>query len=714
MKKLLLKPKLLQFFLLVIFSSVNSKAQNHVFGEGTVNWDLRKPYIMPPEAETYSNSDLVILSDNVEFIFYSLSNEKITRNIKYKINTAKGLQQLKHFTTPETFDYGYDAQLFRQSRRARIKTPYIKEYTMKLFAARKFSHGRWSNINVKDTYEQIRWITSSGEFANEDLLVMQLGSLAIGDVVEIYYEASFNSYYGTNIFYFNGAIPKINCEYSFVYRTNQIFKDASFILPVNIDSMNIRSSRVNYKDYEEVTTKIQLKNLKANNYPLNSFESGKMPHVCADFSFYRASVIFNNDHFSFVTAYKPKNFEWVVSLDTSVSHQSKIYDKQYGLLRKFGASLPPVGTDSQNVLFLHAMCDTLNSFRYISPNQLFYNESNIYELYSGDHLLKRRLAGHTMWKLYIDILRTNNLFFYLVNIQDKRFGEHSLKQRAHQGYERNLIALPDKNSYVYFMPRTGGLKYHLNELPFYFEGALAALNPMNFQESTENKDSKVFKIIKTHYGTYNENTRTENAVAKINLDSLVAHFNIKESLSGQFSTVLRPLYLNESIDSSVAPHYFKRCTDKPNASGKKIKLSSKITDYPFRYSFNCATNLKFNDSLKIQLTNWFSFVLDKSTITETPNQDYYFDFAFSDTYNFLLNFNKPVSISNINDFTKKISNNYFELESGIVQNEGNSYLLKLNLQVKKNYIPYTEISLLTAFIEELEKINNFKLELRKI
>ncbi|MCC6370529.1 MAG: hypothetical protein IT236_05925 [Bacteroidia bacterium] len=689
--------------LILIAVSVNSSAQNNHFGEGTVNWEIRKPFVTPAAAEKYAGSDLVILSDYTEFFFYSASNEKLTRNIKYKINTQKGLDQLKHFKTPESFDFAFDADLFKQSRRSKIKIPYIKEYSVKLFAARKFSHGRWSNVSVKDTYEQIRWITSTGEFSNEDLLVLQLGTLAVGDVLEIYYEATFNSHYGNNIFYFNGPWPKLSCEYNFVYRTNKTFTDKSYILPVNVDSMQVSASRVNYGDYELVTTKIHLNDLKANNFPANSFESGKMPHICADFSFYRATVNFNNDQFSFANKINPKNFDWVISLDTTVADQTTIYDKQFAAIRKFCNSLPPLGRDSQNVVFLRALCDTFNNYRFISPNHLFYNESNLYELYSGDHLLKRRLAGHSMWKLYTDILRTNKLFFYMVNIQDKRFGEHQLKQRAHFGYEHHLIALPYNNSYVYFMPRFGGIKYHLNELPFYYENALAALTPMNFQPGTENKETKLFKIIKTHHGTFNENTRTENALAKIRLDSLLIHLTIKESLSGQYSTLLRHLYLNECIDSTVAPHYFKKCTDKPNAVSQKVKLSSKITEYPFRYNFNCSENIKLKDSSHLELKNWFSFNLDKKISPQSPNQDYYFEFDLSDAYNFSLDFNKAVTLKNADNFSKKISNTYFELESGITKNSANNYLVKVSVAIKRTSIPLADMNLLMELVEELER-----------
>jgi hypothetical protein len=705
-----------RFFLFsfLVTLSAAMQAQNYLFGEGTVKWDLRKPYVMPPEAANYATSDLVILSDEVEFYFYTINSEKITRNIKYKVNTQKGLDDLKHYEMPESFDYGFDSELYKQSRQARIKIPQMTDYSVKIFAARKFSHERWSNVTVKDHYERLRWIKPSGEFGDEDMLILNLGTIAVGDVVEIYYEATFNSQYGNNIFYFNGRYPKLKCEYDFIYRVDRSFKDVSYILPVNIDAASTSSSSVGYDEHFLVTTRIQLQNLKANNFPLNSFESVKLPHVCADFSYYRSIVNYTNEHYSFMRLAKAKNFEWVIHLDTAYVDQTKIYDKQFGSIRKFISTLPPIGTDSQNVVFFRSFCDTLNNYRYISANHLFYNESNLYELYSADHLLKRRLPGHTLSKLYIDILKDNKLFFYLVNVQDKRFGEHSSKFHAHQWYEHKLVALPVNNSYIYFMPRFGGLKYHLNELPFYYEGTTAALTPMNFQPGTKDKETKIFRLIKTHRGTFNENARTESATVRIAMDSLTARLTIKESLSGQFSTILRHLYLNEFIDSTISPHYFKRCVDKPGAAEQKVKLSSKITEFPYRYNFNCSEKLTLaKDTTKLSLKNWFSFTLSKNVIPQTPNFDFYFDFDQSDAYNFSLDFNKPMEIKNREAFARKVDNDYFSLESEIVKNSEKNYLVKATLVVKQTSIPADKASLLSELVEQLDQLNNFTLELAR-
>ncbi len=698
------------------WSSLSTKAQKTYFGEEEIKWESNKAISIPTNARAYLSSDLLVLDEKTQFYFYATNNEKVVKNTVIKINTKKGLELLKAFKLPESFDYAYDACFFKQGRTARIKAPFISDFRVLKLAARKLLNNRWIPVVLDHRYETVRWTGSSGKFLEDDMMVFTFESVSVGDVIEIQYELQFNSGYGSNLFYFNGPYPKLNCEYDFIYKINEKLDQYKFVLPVYVaDSLVTKTVSPSSADnYIIRTDKIKIGNLAAVNYPANSFEGRSLPHVFVDFNFYRAfrgSYSRPNDRVYEYDLVRAPNFEWLNIKDTT-NHYVKIYDKQFASVRKFVATLPPVGTDSSHKEFFKALCDTFNAFRYITMNQLYYNESNLYDISSGDHLLKRRIAG-SGWKVTQDILNDNKIFYFTANVQDRRYGEHSIYYRAHYGYERNIMAIPSQGSYIYFVPRNNGLKYHLNELPFYYEGVLAALSPHNFQEDTENKDGQYFKFIKTHKGTYNENTRTENATIRIVTDSLKAGLMIKESLSGQFSTLLRHIYLNEYVDSTISPHYFKKCTAKPGASDIKIKKSSNITDFPFRYNFNCTETVKLNSPAVLDLKNWFSFTLSKEVLPEQPTHDYYLDFEFSDAYNFMLEFTQPTEIGNAAAFSRQINNAFFDLESGIVKNSETSYLLKVKLIVKERKIPREQAGLLMDLAAALDELNSFTLQLAK-
>jgi hypothetical protein len=706
-----LSRRVMLLFIPVLFSFHQGSGQSAFFKNNKFDWNDLKKVNLNEDISEFSNYDLVILDEVTEFRFHKFSRS-VTRLLTIKINSEKGGKQASEFKLPESFDLAYDAHRFKQGRESRIKTPFISEYSLIKFSARKLVGGSWKQLHFNDRYEEIKWISGSGEFINDELTQFKIQDVNAGDVIQIYYEADFRGLYGSGQFYFYGANPKIRSEYNFSYEVDKIYSGHMFVAP-----MNLNDSAIKYKDEIKgdmviSNCNVVLRNLEAVNYPSNAFPGNTLPHLYVDMGF--LPIIANSypdgtsRHYEYVYV-KPKKFEWVINNDTSLFY-TRIYNKYYASLRKFVSTLPPVHPDSNNINFFRSLCDTVNSFRYLTMNHLYYNESNLYEISTIDHVLRRRLAGSSH-KLCRDILNDNSIFYYLATIQDKRLGEHSPFFRVHPSYESTLISIPNKNNYLYFLSRPRGLIYHLNELPFYLEGSLAALLPMNLQEKDTAKLQKFYKFIKTHKGAFNENTRTENATVKIDLDKQEGKYAGKESLSGQFSTILRHLYLNELIDSTLSPHYFKKCTDKPRTALSRISLSSKISDFPFRYTFNCSENLTLAEKNKISLSNWFSFTLNRQFFPEKPNHNFYFDFEFTDAYNFLLDFSVPKKIRNAHVFDKNINNEYFELESGIIRQSETSYLVKVRLAVKKNKIPVANMQLLMDVITHLEELNSFTIEI---
>ena len=451
------------------------------------------------------------------------------------------------------------------------------------------------------------------------------------------------------------------------------------------------------------------------NYPDNACVSKQFPYIFADFRFYKVITASYTDGGTRQNEYdytRPKHFEWQLVSDTTNKY-TKMYDKQFSSIRQFISRFPPVTNDSSEVSFLTALCDTLNNFNYITANDLFYNRSELYNMYSGDHLLKRRLVEGMVWKLVQDVLNENKIPYYKASIQDNRYGENTQQYRANYGYENYLMALPINNSFIYFVPRATGVSYYLNELPFYYEGSLAALVYRNYKETEKEAGENYFRMIRTRKGTANENSRTENATVDINTDSLVAHLKIKESLSGQYSTILRHYYLNTYIDSTLPAYYFKKCTDKPGASLVKIKLSSRLTDYPFRHTFNCSEKLTLSSGTSISLRNWFSFVVFSAGIPKAPKQDYYFDFENTDTYNFLLSFSKPTEIENAGELSAQLDNAYYSFSSGLEKQSDRSYLLKVELKIKVRKLPKEDAGELLKLTRALEEMNSFNLKLKQ-
>lgn len=689
-------------------------AQQNPFSQLPHEWESYKPIKIPDGVKNYAKSDLICINEKTDFVFYSNTDQKILKSTTILINSDFGAEKIKSYSLPESYDIAFDEDYYKQGRRSKINIPFIAHYKILNFAVRRQRSNHWTEMAYQYKVDGIKWISQSGEFVKDDITSFQFDDLKVGDILEIYYESEFGTIYGSNLFYFNSKYPKLNCEYNFIYKVSDRFADFSFILPVNIKDSLVLSSTEPLKDYKMIRKSITLTNLEAMNYPENAFESKQFPYVYADFRFYKIATGSYPDGSNRYIEYdyiRPKHFEWMIIRDTT-NDFTKIYDKQFASIRQFSSKLPKVTNDSTKIIFFKALSDTLNSFNFINSNNLFYNKSELYNLYSGDHLLKRRLVEHLVWKLTKDILNENKIYYYRANIQDNRYGEHSMRYRANYSYENYLIAIPVNNTFIYFVPRTNGVTYFLNELPFYYEGSLAALTAKNYQETDKNKEANYFKLIKTHKGTSSENSRIENATININTDSLIANLTIRESLSGQFSTILRHYYQNTYIDSTIAPFFFRKCTDKPKASNVKIKLSTKITEYPFRFNFNCSEKINIESKTTLSLKDWFSFPIALKSTNEIPNHDYYFDFEFTDSYNYLVNFSKPTIIENTMDAVKKLENETFSLVSEIIKQSDTTYLIKVELKVKTRKLDKVngaDLLKLTSALKDLNDIN-FKLK----
>jgi hypothetical protein len=86
------------------------------------------------------------------------------------------------------------------------------------------------------------------------------------------------------------------------------------------------------------------------------------------------------------------------------------------------------------------------------------------------------------------------------------------------------------------------------------------------------------------------------------------------------------------------------------------------------------------------------------------------DFTYTDTYNFLFEFDKPTTITNIGEFTTSLNNEYFDITTNITKQDDHKYLLTVSTKAKQYLVPEAKASLLTAYVEQLNKLNTFKLK----
>ncbi|MGZ3898966.1 MAG: hypothetical protein ACXVNQ_01470 [Bacteroidia bacterium] len=652
----------------------------------------------------FLNSDVVIIDDKAEFNFNFSSTKILQKTTLLKILNEEGLKS-SAVLLPESFDIAENAELRQQGRLSKNKIPFIQSFNTDYFLARIIKpNGKIVDVEPKYTSSKIRWIKPTGEFADDYVNKYTFNGLEVGDLLEYTYTSRYKPNYGSDILYLSSKWPKMNIDYKFIYLALPQNKNFKFLFTSNIpDSCITFENEKNEDGFVLVNEQIKLKNLPRINYFIHANAVKQLPFV-----YFNMNYSIRMLNFKAYSIADIPDFKWA-SAQAGGNFDAKYNIRRNTDIKKFLSYMPAFENDSSHVKFLKAVNDTLNSFKYYSSNYLFYNDPRLYGLFSTEHLLKRRITEYHMINIYESILNQKDIFHYVVKVQDNRLGELNPLVRIGLTYENILIAVPVKNSYIYVIPRYHGLKYFLNELPFYYEGTVAALFPSNYQPGGSESFGKQFKFVKTFQGSENDNVRTENCIVKMNFDSLKCRLEIKENLAGQFSTVLRPYYLNNPIDSTINAKYFRKCTDKPLSSVHKMNLKAGSEEYPFRFVFDCSENIALAKSNQADLSNWFSFFIDKSLIYEEPTHDFYFDFPFTDIYNFVFKASTPVNLAKISKQLNSIDNDYFQIDHTLRKQE-DDYVFSLTVKVKKRVLPKSESKKLIEFVNELEEINNLKIQ----
>jgi hypothetical protein len=642
----------------------------------------------------FPNADLIILDEHINLNLLNFS-KLIQKTCILKVNTESGVQQMATLTLPESFDKAGDG-LQMPHTFSETNTPFLYDFKIVYFAARKLKkNGTIENCTTDYSTKKIYWIAENGDHISDYNYIFKFNNIEVGDIVEYTYQIEFKGGYSFNHFYFNSTIPKQNTEFTIICFPHPL--DYDFICNINVaDSSFQKINTAARGETPKWKCTYRYKNLKPINYPLNSCTGKSLPHLYLD-----------NRRYG-----RGPHFEW--RFRSEVVKNEKAYNRQHASIRKFISNLPK--TDSTNrEIFLLALNKNLNDLKFASAESMNYGEEAQYTVNSSVWLTKGKLIEEFMKEVYEEILDEADIPYKIICLHDKRLGELKSHFRAEPKYERYFFAIPNNNNLLYMMHRENGLKYYIGEIPFYYEGVTAAIllhhnTTTTLHDSSDSLEN--YKFFRTQSSTENENVRAENALLKVNLDSSTINVLIKENISGQFSTIIRSLYLNETIDSTINPIYFKKCITKPNSAASQIKLISKSDYFPFKYSFNCTEKIALLSKSEIPLKDWFSFTYNKKIIPQRPNFDYYVDFKYTDTYSYMFEFNKPTEVINVNDFTKSINNKYFDLSSKLVKQTEAGYLLSVMLKVKQSVIPEIEGEVLLEIANSLDELNDLVIKLK--
>lgn len=666
-------------------------------------------------SNAYKGLEITSMKVNYKFEGYkaSLMNFIIEKDIEYKILNENGLVFFKTYTLPEVID------ITRINHSSDVRNIQSCLYNSKIesFTAEieSIEHGTHT-FNNKPKEVEIRTTGETTYFGTFKKYIFEINTCKVGDIVRIKYRVIApyrNNAYNLMCtrYFFHDQYPIKKLEFTFSHHK---------LLMNEITFMNNCEKEAVLKD-DYLYYKWNFENL-----PGCIYESGAHPYrELPWFSIYlKLYELLHMDYNSFNEDFiKP----WFVIAYSDLS-KSQTYINEYNQgvnnpdsygFNKVVQKFTSPNNDSLNYLRLWRFQKWIaDSVEYFSDTT-YYRKEKTYEISRpGKDLANQMVKDHTKDELYPPMFLRFGYNFYHTYIIDKRFGIISPNYFGTIRENNFLYAIPvTGNAFSFVHPKSDRCNYYFEELPFYYENTNTFILHSSDIASYKKNYYDSLRMTTTPICSYADNLRSVSAIVKVSLESESIHFDSRVNLSGQYSTLCRPLYLGHMADKTINPLYNVRIGDL-NISGKPTtyKVLNNECIYPYKFSCSAEYDQKgiskiSDDNFEIDIKFWINHVIYNSFDKENRVLDFYPDFEGSDKYTYEINFDKDIElIKCLPDIV--IQNDFGLYIFKAKQISARKILLTSSFAQKSKKVIAAKISNVTEIYDAIEKAENQRLVLK--
>ncbi|MDQ3048759.1 MAG: DUF3857 domain-containing protein [Bacteroidota bacterium] len=723
--------------LLIFFSILNistSCAQNLDYRN--YNYEWKEKEMAPLHVKmAFKDNDAVILQNFLairaeseafsnRWSWPELNTNTVTKKTRVKIQTREGRKKFLKIHLPESLNPEFDYSEQRWEDPEELMGVEVFDYKLIYFAARILKpDGRIFPVKNKDLIitKKSRQRPHWNKKHEASFYTFEIASLDIGDELEYTYKISYPpfTFLSFNAIYFRSRFPIQESELEFNYSPSN-----HFIFQNNYkEGISMDSSLTEISDKEYIRKVWKGKDLKAMDYFGGQKNYLNQPNVA--FYYHHNEYIPKDkkdkkDQNSNVQPYSWTDRYYFIAANR-VHYRQSYENKGYLSMTKLYERITNEINDETGLLQFKAINDTLSSYQFIPQLSI---DPKLPDKTFQEYIKNKSMGQFDVMYFYYEMLdRLKKPYFYCF-IADNRYSAINPEQYWPLLYGDDLMCIQYKDSYVYVLPKWFQSGYKIGELPFYFENTKAVLLPQTMKDKrSEGPNQGVdIKFITTPGSTEKENYRITNSSAKILIDSSLARFTTKVTLSGQYSTLTRGFYESRSMDTTVNPLYFKDFTD----IGYGTKISSPIINgkvaenFPFKVNLNAAyENSKIiqkseSDGILINLANLTKHVYLKNYRFKGRSGAFYSDFLGSDKYRYLITFDKPVSVLNEQEVVIEITNKLGTYRRSIQKIDDKTFLFESSFITTAELIDEADLAQVEEIYKAIEKSKDLKLKVKVI
>lgn len=352
-----------------------------------------------------------------------------------------------------------------------------------------------------------------------------------------------------------------------------------------------------------------------------------------------------------------------------------------------------------------------NDFNYFIHVEHGFNDM-------GSHLENNIYREASRHEFYFNMLDRINKPYYKVLLQDRRM--HVVDTTAVSVIYGDglsyVIYDNDSISHLYY-PKRSRNGYYTNELPFYYTDQFAFLVPQTIPRKIYDNepDNIQYPVIFVPEPPMASNRKKVVSHVNVSLTNKTSTIETEIKLSGQYSTLTRGYYLYGDKDTTISPTYYTDIFKKMD--GSVCKLDSSEKKYPYRHQFS----LKGEPLKNVLSTLEGDFVIDLTGLinihyeifdSKSAKASFRHDFAGREEHIIELDFDRLISIDNLEAYNKEISTPGFYFASNLVKVADNEYGLKVVWEVQKNLTTQSDINQLEEAFRTIKKFTQLKLKVK--
>jgi hypothetical protein len=662
--------------------------------------------------------DLVILNEDTRIVISAkkayLIEIMVEQEIEYKILTTAGNDRINPVVLPAPFDEVYQPH----NSTIRSESRLIDELHIFSFSAAIVEpNGDLTELEYDFTTEEHRVVTWEDRFGRLYSHSYALRELLPGETVRIKYVYSFpfrtnwQKTLSTRVF-LETDLPR---EYYTLTLSHHESLEMDLYFANSATPEEILSD--NHKFYR----------WKYTNQPGCIKEPGSRPHLEMPwFTFTPKPYEFIYQHFnSFIEEFVP--FWYFLSYDREAKIRRAYINDNIGSKDRDNLNYERLARRYVNMLPNDTICSArlkyfqrfvVDSVRYDDAFPLFNRMEGNRKLSPGTDLYSGFIREPNKEVIYAGMIPKFGCSYLTGYLDDVRSGYISAEYFA-PVYDNEMLfaAITNNNQFVFVMPKSDKRNLYCEELPFYYENApVLLISTFDFAGYKRNFYDQL-SIVVTPGSQAKDNSRRMNSLVKVNLNSRKLSFNTRLSLSGQYSTLVYPVYNDGQVDNTINPKYLSKIWDiSDDPKVDFVKPGGKQFYFPFNSSVNAGYSTTGqisteNGIVNLNIGRWIKHVYYENFDTTYRFTNFFADFAGSDTFAYMLEFDQPVSVVELPE-NIDIENDFGVFKFAVQQTDENkilinSYFLHKLIEVKKE-----DIHRVAEIYHAIESLNQATLMLR--